>query len=266
MKIKPTVGRVVWFWPPVQPQAGIGNVLYLGQPFAATVAAVCDEDGRRINISYVDHEGNPWSRRAVELIQEGEAEPEGGIFCSWMPYQVGQAKKHAGEDAVAAGAASKPILGPATDHLEDAHQRGFREGYQRAQYDRLTDWKGKATRAANLSFPVQGYPFGMALEAAMRGCTIYRKGWNGKGMWVAYSPGSQALEAEKFWSPAARDYAVMSGGRVPVLPCLIMKTADGQIQMGWLASQTDMLAGDWVIEPIPHDQRATTDESAPAGA
>ncbi len=257
MKIKPTVGRVVWYWPQTPHASIYGSLLYIGQPFAATVAAVCDEGGERINIGYLDHNGLAYSHRDVPLIQEGEAKPEGGNFCSWMPYQVGQAKKHAGETI-----ATHLEVGGIT---EDVHQRGFKEGYLQAQHDRLTDWKGKATRAANLSFPVQGYPFGMALEAATRGCTIYRKGWNGKGMWVAYSPGSQALEAEKFWSPAARDYAVMSGGRVPVLPCLIMKTADGQIQMGWLASQTDMLASDWVIEPIPHDQRTPADESAPAG-
>lgn len=32
-----------------------------------------------------------------------------------------------------------------------------------------------------------------------------------------------------------------------VLPCITMKTADNAILMGWLASQTDMLAEDWAI-------------------
>jgi hypothetical protein len=31
-----------------------------------------------------------------------------------------------------------------------------------------------------------------------------------------------------------------------VLPYIIMKTADDKILMGWLASQSDMLAEDWV--------------------
>jgi hypothetical protein len=28
-------------------------------------------------------------------VQEGEAKPEHGYFCEWMPYQVGQAAKQA---------------------------------------------------------------------------------------------------------------------------------------------------------------------------
>jgi hypothetical protein len=31
------------------------------------------------------------------------------------------------------------------------------------------------------------------------------------------------------------------------MPYITMKTADGSIVMGWLASQPDMLADDWVI-------------------
>ncbi len=254
MKIIPTVGRVVWYWPPTQARTGIGNVLYLGQPFAATVAAVCDEGGERINISYVDHEGNPFSRRAVELIQEDEPKPEGGHFCSWMPYQVGQAKKHAGEDV-----ASAPPGAPA-GALEKAHQDGYAEGYAAGMDHRLQEWRRKVGQASNRSFPLGGYPFGMALEAAKRGCRIHREGWNGKGMWVACSPGSQGLEADKFWSVAGREFAKASGGKAPVLPCLIMKTADGQILMGWLASQSDMLAEDWTIEPAGYG----LGESAPA--
>lgn len=32
-----------------------------------------------------------------------------------------------------------------------------------------------------------------------------------------------------------------------VLPSITMKTATGEILMGWLASQTDMLAEDWHV-------------------
>jgi hypothetical protein len=28
------------------------------------------------------------------LIQEGNPIPTGGHYCTWMPYQIGQAKKH----------------------------------------------------------------------------------------------------------------------------------------------------------------------------
>jgi hypothetical protein len=42
-------------------------------------------------------------------------------------------------------------------------------------------------------------------------------------------------------------YAQENGGNATVLPCITMKTATGEILMGWLASQTDLLADDWGI-------------------
>jgi len=89
--------------------------------------------------------------------------------------------------------------------------------------------------------------FGAALEALKTGARIQRAGWNGKDMWLAYSPGSKAFPAAKFWAGANRDYAESRGGFADVLPCITMKTATGEILMGWLASQTDMLANDWRI-------------------
>lgn len=92
--------------------------------------------------------------------------------------------------------------------------------------------------------------FGQAIEAVKAGKRAQRAGWNGKDMWIAYSPGSEALPAEQFWSPANRAYAESLGGTAPVLPCLTFKTATGEILMGWLASQTDMLADDWAIVEV----------------
>ncbi|MBN3777425.1 DUF2829 domain-containing protein [Burkholderia sp. Ac-20345] len=94
---------------------------------------------------------------------------------------------------------------------------------------------------------VAGLPFGHALELLKQGKRVARAGWNGKGMWLAYSPGSAALPAEKFWAGPNRDYAAANGGTADVLPCITMKTATGEILMGWLASQTDMLAEDWTV-------------------
>lgn len=98
--------------------------------------------------------------------------------------------------------------------------------------------------------PIHGLTFGMAIELLKLGKKVAREGWNGKGMWLALSPGHQALEAEKFWAGPNREYAEQAGGSVEVLPSITMKTADGKILMGWLASQSDMLADDWreVIE------------------
>lgn len=89
---------------------------------------------------------------------------------------------------------------------------------------------------------------GQAIQVAKAGGKVARPGWNGKGMWIAYSPGApRGLSADKFWSPANQAYAEAQGGSAVVLPCLTMRTATGEILMGWLASQTDLLADDWEI-------------------
>ena len=70
-------------------------------------------------------------------------------------------------------------------------------------------------------------------------------------MWLALSGvlGGRLVEADKFWSPHNEAFAHDNGGSAVVLPCITMKTATGEILMGWLASQTDMLADDWTIVP-----------------
>lgn len=89
---------------------------------------------------------------------------------------------------------------------------------------------------------------GEAIRAIKDGKRVARKGWNGKDMWLSYSPGCPALPAAQFWSAANRDYArEQPEVVVEVLPSITMKTADGKILMGWLASQSDLLADDWFI-------------------
>lgn len=87
--------------------------------------------------------------------------------------------------------------------------------------------------------------FGEAIELAKRGKAVARSGWNGKGMWVTSSPGAGQVPAMQLWAPANRKYAESRGGLVSVLPAMTMRTATGEILMGWLASQTDMLSEDW---------------------
>ena len=87
---------------------------------------------------------------------------------------------------------------------------------------------------------------GWAIDAMRMGRKVRRTGWNGKGMWLALSPGSDGLPAKNFWAKPNADYAESQPGKkAKVLPCITMKTATGEILMGWLASQTDLLAVDW---------------------
>ena len=105
--------------------------------------------------------------------------------------------------------------------------------------------------------PTTGMSFGLAIEALKLGKRVARAGWNGKGVWLSLScgPGGDAaagrreIAFEHFWSANNSEYARQNGGSAVVLPCITMKTATGEILMGWMASQTDMLADDWgVIE------------------
>lgn len=92
------------------------------------------------------------------------------------------------------------------------------------------------------------FDFGLALVALKQGKRVAREGWNGKGMWLALScPVSKQVPAEAFWNEHNANFAREQGGFATVLPSITMKTASGEILMGWLASQTDMLAEDWMI-------------------
>lgn len=90
--------------------------------------------------------------------------------------------------------------------------------------------------------------FGLAIEALKKGEKVARAGWNGKDLWISLScDGTRDVAADNFWSPHNRDFAKSIGGTATVLPCITMKTATGEILMGWLASQTDILAEDWQL-------------------
>lgn len=103
--------------------------------------------------------------------------------------------------------------------------------------------------------PTAGMTFGLAIEALKQGAKVARAGWNGKDMWLSLScrPGGDAISgrreiaAENFWSDNNSEYARQNGGSAVVLPCITMKTATGEILMGWLASQSDMLTEDWIV-------------------
>jgi len=92
--------------------------------------------------------------------------------------------------------------------------------------------------------------FGHAIEAMKLGHKVARAGWNGKGMWVAYTPGSQfaSIHAKEGHAAKHRANEMDEGGTViHLLPHIDMRSADGSMVVGWLASQTDMLADDWGI-------------------
>ena len=95
---------------------------------------------------------------------------------------------------------------------------------------------------------IQGLGFDKALVTLKRGGRAAREGWNGKGMWVTASClNTNTVAAQNFWSEHNREYALGNGGTAEVPPCMTLRNAKGQIQMGWLPSQEDLFAEDWII-------------------
>lgn len=99
--------------------------------------------------------------------------------------------------------------------------------------------------------------FGQALESLKRGHLVARKGWNGKGMFIFMRP-EDSLSAdmivnqvkslpESFKKWVANNHGDLANDKIKFTAYLCMKAADGTVVNGWLASQTDMLANDWVI-------------------
>jgi hypothetical protein len=86
MVIKPTIGRVVWYWP--KAVHGYKD----DQPLAAIVVFVHSD--HLVNLITFSPTGIPLPKVSVYLAQEGVEHPFKEGFAQWMPYQVGQAKKH----------------------------------------------------------------------------------------------------------------------------------------------------------------------------
>lgn len=68
--------------------------------------------------------------------------------------------------------------------------------------------------------------FGMAIEALKAGHRVARKGWNGRGMWLALQ----------------RPDAHSKMG----LPYIYLSTVTGEL-VPWVASHSDMLSSDWAV-------------------
>lgn len=86
--------------------------------------------------------------------------------------------------------------------------------------------------------------FGEAIQALKAGNKVARSGWNGKGMFVLLVPSSVNIRLG-----AGTPYGKAIGADVEttINAHIDMKTATGEFQPGWLASQTDILAEDWEI-------------------
>lgn len=86
--------------------------------------------------------------------------------------------------------------------------------------------------------PTDAMSFGLAIEAAKKGKRIARKGWNGKRQYV------ELATAISYASPIG---VVVNAEHDAIGNQALAFVGTSGVQMGWLASQADMLADDWMI-------------------
>ena len=83
--------------------------------------------------------------------------------------------------------------------------------------------------------------FSEALVFIRSGNKLARQGWNGKGIFVYFVPGSTFSVNRP---PLLGIFE--EGHRIDYKPHIDMKAADGSCSV-WTASQTDILTNDWYI-------------------
>lgn len=80
--------------------------------------------------------------------------------------------------------------------------------------------------------------FGMAIDAAKQGEKIARRGWNGKSQYIQ-------LASDISYKTATGEIVNCEHDAIGNKAFAFVGTSG--VQMGWLASQADMLADDWYI-------------------
>lgn len=82
------------------------------------------------------------------------------------------------------------------------------------------------------------YNFGSAIEFLKDGMKVARKGWNGKSQYIELASNISYVNAGK---------EIVNCEHNDIGNKAIAFVGTSGVQMGWLASQADMLAEDWVI-------------------
>lgn len=80
--------------------------------------------------------------------------------------------------------------------------------------------------------------FGQAIELCRHGAKISREGWNGKNQYV---------ELATCISYKNVDGEIVNADHDAIGNCALAFVGTSGVQIGWLASQSDMLAQDWEV-------------------
>lgn len=131
----------------------------------------------------------------------------------------------------------KQYIGTKIIHAEPMEKNG-REGYKVVYPpDGYESWSPKDVFEEAYR-ETTGMPFGLAIEAAKKGKKIARSGWNGK---------NQHVELATCISYVRNDGGIINAHHDAIGNKALAFVGTSGVQMGWLASQADMLADDWMI-------------------
>lgn len=113
---------------------------------------------------------------------------------------------------------------------------------QRVEYTMMNMQSDEWEIADSKNCPVMGgeatFSFGDAIKYMKRGLKVARKGWNGKKQYIQLASGVSYKTPEGEIVNCEHDAI---GNKA------VAFVGTSGVQMGWLASQADMLAEDWVF-------------------
>jgi hypothetical protein len=119
---------------------------------------------------------------------------------------------------------------------ENPNNEGYIIWYRKGKEDEYVSWCPKKD-FDEVSREVEGLSFGMAIEAMKQGRKVARKGWNGKSQYLTLVTEFTYVDCK-----GKHDAVHQTSGRAAI----IFHGTFGE-QVGWLASQADMLSDDWMI-------------------
>lgn len=111
------------------------------------------------------------------------------------------------------------------------------EGYKVRYPDGYESWSPKGVFEEAYR-PTDCMSFGLAIEAMKKGKKVARRGWNGKNQHIELATRISYMTADGVFVNVEHEAI----GNKAIAFC-----GTSGVQMGWLASQADMLADDWEV-------------------
>ena len=112
------------------------------------------------------------------------------------------------------------------------------EGYLVKYSDNYESWSPKKQFEEAYRAFEGGMNFGHAIELLKQGFKVSRKGWNRKNQYIELATNISYINAAK---------EVVNCNHEAIGNKAIAFVGTSGVQMGWLASQADMLAEDWIV-------------------